>query len=142
MDEQRLPVPVFMTLELVAHHGDDRLEHELRVGVVGVNQPLVVKIESQFYGWPHVKEYQSYGGIDLPERLQDAFVFKCFELLATQLDGTDHAHLWVPDATRWIEVQFLDAEARVLLDVLRRQVTPGLVVDERQAPPGMIPWRR
>jgi hypothetical protein len=141
MQLNHLEIPLCMVLERLVHQDDDRIEHELRVGVVGVDQPLVVEIESQFYEWPHVKEYHALGGICLPGRLLDTFVFKCFELLAPQLDGMDHAHLWVPDVTRWIEVQFLDAEARVILDVLRRQVTPDLIVDEGQPPPGMIPWR-
>jgi hypothetical protein len=92
-----------------------------------MNQPLAVEIESDFYEWPRIKELCTNGGIKLPSRIRNLFIFLCFEAMHPLLDGTDIAERTIPDATRWIEVQFLTAEAEVLLTELRRHVTPGLV---------------
>jgi hypothetical protein len=131
MDEKTLPVPLHVTIELAAHDDDDRLEHEIRLGVVGVPEPLTVRIESNFYVWPRIKQYCSCGGINLPQRLLDLLIFKWFEILSSELGewGTDIVEWTVPDATRWIEVEFLTREAEIILAELRRHVTPGLEVD-------------
>ncbi len=124
------PVPLHIKIEELAHHDDDRLEHELRVGVVGVDQPLTVTIESDFYELPRIVDYQSLGGIDLPNRLGDALVFACFESVRFQMSDTPFGELTLPDATRWVEIQFVTADAEIVLAELRRHVTPGLYVDE------------
>jgi hypothetical protein len=119
-----------MKIEQIVHDDDDRLEHEVRIGVVGVEQPLTVIIESDFYEWPRIKDYQTYGGIDLPMKMLDCLVFRCFELLLPTMGDNDFGEETLPDATRWIEVQFLTSEAETILAALRRHVTPGLYVDE------------
>src|SRR5438132_3849590 len=115
-----LPVPLHMKIERLAHHDDDRLEHEVRIGVVGVEEPLTVVIESDFYAWPRIMDYQTYGGIDLPLKLLNYFVFRCYELLLTTMGDTEIGEETMPDATRWIEVQFLTFEAETILAELRR----------------------
>jgi hypothetical protein len=46
-----------------------------------------------------------------------------------ELDGTVIAQWPLYDATKWIETQFLAAEAEILLTELRRHVTPGLEIN-------------
>ena len=122
-------LPLLIVLEHLAHHDDDRMEHLLRVGVVGMPEPpLTAEIESDVYEWPRVKRIVAFGGVELPLRLMNLFLFKCFGALWPDLDGTDIAQWPLYDATHWIQTQFLGEEADILLTELRRHVTPGLSI--------------
>lgn len=125
-------------IEHLKHHDDDRMEHLIRIGVIGVREPLTVGIESDFYEWPRIKEIQTDGGINLPARLLNLFIFKCFDQLWPALDGLDIAEWVLPDATPWVKSQFPADEAEILLTELRRHVTPGLVGDPARCT-SMIP---
>lgn len=127
----QMPIPLLMAIEQIIHHADDRLEHLLRVGVVGMKVPLTVEIESDFYESPRVKEDSAYGGIDLPAGVEERFLLACFEALIPSLDGTNIAEWPLYDATDWIEKRFSEADAQVLLTELRRHVTPGLKINWR-----------
>lgn len=119
-------IPLLMSLELLKHHDDDRMQHQLRVGVVGVERPITADIESDFYKNPRVTD--SWGAaLDVSASLEDAFVVACFDMLHPTMDGPAIGEIYLPDATDWIERVFPAADAQVLLAALSRQVTPGLV---------------
>ena len=108
------------------HHNDDRMEHQLRVGVVGAKEPLTAKIESNFYRNPRVQNSWG-GGLNLPGPLENAFLLKCFGHLAVNPVDAHIREVFTPDATHWINTSFDPADAHALLMELRRHVTPGLV---------------
>lgn len=123
-----MKIPLLMVLELLKHHDDDRMEHQLRVGVVGVKEPITAEIESDFFANPRVTDISGHG-LDVPGQLENDFVLKCFGLLWPDPwgCGTEVRELFLHDASSWIKAQFLTADAEVLETELRRQVTPDLV---------------
>jgi len=122
-------IPLLMAIEFLKHHDDDRIVHLVRVGVVGMDEPLTVEIESEFYQWPHILTLWTDGGFDLPQRLQDLFIITCYKALLPTLEFSDIGQIYTPDATVWIQTHFLTQEVEILLEELRRHVPPDWVDD-------------
>lgn len=122
------PIPLLMSLEFLEHLDDDRMEHYLQVGVIGVDRPITADIESDFYKNPRITNLHG-NGLDVPAALEEAFLLKCFNLLWPDPCGMGTAirELFLDDATAWIKAKFSTVDAHNLLTALRHQVTPDLV---------------
>lgn len=132
-----VPIPILLAIEFLQHGENDVMKHQLRVGVVGVAEPMTADIESDFYEWARIEHDYAGDGMDLPIHLRHLLLFKCFNLLTAIQGDHDIAHYLIPDATRWFQTQFLATEAEVLINECRRHVTAGLSID----PSFCSPWR-
>jgi hypothetical protein len=129
MNPSIVPIPIHMRVEELPQPRTDMWAFQLCAGVVGVDQPLTVNIETDRTDLPYIGDYISKRGFeDVPTNLLNQFVFMCFGVIEPQLEGTDLAFRNIPDITRFIQVHFLEDEAELLIATLRRQITAGLVV--------------
>lgn len=122
-------IPLLLAMELVSHGEDDLVRHNLRIGVVGMQEPIDVDIVSDFYQWPRIEADNGFDGILLPLKLRHHFIFKCFDAMVDVLGDSNLGEWILPDATSWLEVQFLSSEAATLITELRQHVPPGSQID-------------
>jgi len=108
---------------------EDRLQHSLEFGVVGVKRPAAVMIGSDFYRSPVVEERLDRGGIDLSDRLMDALAIGCFRVIVGYVtDGDGQCGTWTAaDISWWLRRHFGADDAEQIVEALRLHVTPGLV---------------
>src|ERR1700743_329229 len=115
-------IPLLIAVEALVPHDDGSRGFWLRVGVVGVNAPLIAKIEIPFSAPVKVLDVETSGGIFLPTDIENAFILKCFKVVYPSLEYSDIGDLPLPDATGWIRATFEPAEAESIVVELRKQV--------------------
>ena len=125
-----LPLPLNLQIIRLAHHDDDRMVHEVQIGLAGLRQPLFqVDIESIFGDLPHVKtSYLCVSFPPLPDRVRGHLIFLSFELLFAKLmegGGTQYFRQF-SCARQWIEHLFLSDEAQQICEFLGFHAIVGL----------------
>ncbi|MGB7157392.1 MAG: hypothetical protein WBD40_04965 [Tepidisphaeraceae bacterium] len=119
-----IPIPFHIEMRCRGRQEDDHVEHELKFGVVGVDEPVAVSVVSEGYLRPVISARGSRGGLRLNDALLDVLALSCFTLMAGLLleqDGKSGS--WtIADVTKLIRKQFQESEARRILCELSRQV--------------------
>ena len=125
-----LPLPLKLQIARLEHFDDDRMLHEVQIGLAGLRLPLFkVDVESIFGELPHVKTfYLGEWHPPLPDRVRGHLIFLSFELLFAKLmdgGGTQYMRQF-SCARQWIEHLFLREEAQQICEFLGFHAIVGL----------------